>query len=64
MVIDVHLSISRSLKSDKIKGIRLRIKIETGINENDFHGFDNCLIGFEIAKLKVQQIQNVSFSWN
>ena len=41
MLIVVQLFISCSLKSDKIKGIHVRIEIETGIGKNDFHGLDN-----------------------
>ena len=64
MFIDVQLSISCSLKSDKIKGIHVPTEIETGISNNDFHGLDNFFIEIKIPKLKVPLIQNVFFSWN
>ena len=64
MLVDVQLSISYSLKSDKIKGIYVRIKIEKGVGKNDFYGLDNDFIEIEIDKLKVPLIQNISFSRN
>ncbi len=63
MLIDVQLSISCWLKSDKIKGIHVGIEIETGIGQNVSPGLDNWFIDIENAKLKVALIQNVSFSW-
>ena len=64
MLVDVQLSISCSLKSDKIKGIFVPIEIETGISKNDFYGLDNDFTEIEIDKLYVPLIQNVSFSRN
>ena len=64
MLVDVQLSISYSLKSDKIKGNDVRIEIETGIRKKEFYGLDNDFIEIEIAELKVPLIKNVSFSRN
>ena len=44
------------MKSDKIKGIHVRIEIVTGIGKNDFHGLDNYFS--EISNCKILESNN------